>query len=274
MPPYRRLASPAGAIPALRARIAEREAKVTPHFWQALAPSEQVTLADLRLASADSHVDVATEACSRLLVAVESALERLPQIEAAWRSPDLVALPELTPAGRGLAQPRRTLALARKLDPAADLAPDQTGDGGVVRLTHGGCPFSFQLLRVDSAVDFVELATSVPRSTAAIGAALGGALDDLKAAFGLLHDVEIGDAEIDALFRIRGERAHARAILGPPVRSALRMLAGIGDPILTTGDGRAVIAWRGMAPSSRQLERVAHGLAWIRGCPPTLSLRA
>jgi hypothetical protein len=274
VPPYRRLASPAGAIAALRARIAEREAQVTPQFWQALSAAEQSALADLRLAGTDTDLDVATEAHSRLLAAIESALDRLPQIEAAWCSPDLAPLAHLTPAGRGLAQPRRTLALARKLDAAAQLAPDQPEDGGVVRLTQHGCPFSFQLLRVDSAIDFVELATSVSRATAAVEVVLGGALDDFKAAVGLLDDVEIGDAEFDALFRIRGVRAHARAILGPPVRSALRMLAGIGEPSLSTGEQRAVMAWRGMAPSSRQLERVAQALTWIRGAPPTLLLRA
>lgn len=274
VPPYRRLASPAGAIATLRARIAAREAEVTEHFWRALPAAEQNALAELRLAGAAADLDVATEATSRLLAAIEAALERLPAVEAAWRSADKAPWVELTPSGRGLSQPRRTLALARKLDPTAELASHPPEDGGVVRLTLHGCPLSFQLLRVDSAVDLVELATGVSRATATIAVVLGGALDELKAAFGLLQDVEIGDAEIDALFRIRGDRAHVRALLGPAVRSALRMLAGIGEPRLVTGEQRAVIAWRGMAPTSRQLERVAQALAWIRGAPPTLSLRA
>lgn len=275
MAPYRTQASPSGGIAALQARLAAVEAKVTEHFWRAVPDAEQGELAELRRACRELSGEAAIEAHVRLVAVVESLVERLPAIEETWNAPPSDPPRELLgPSGSTTSQPRHTLAIARKIDPAAAPMPDVGVDAGVVWLSQRGCPLALRVLSFDDGSAFVALATSVSRAAARLDVKLGGALDDLKAALGLLQDTEIGDDEIDALFEIRGEAAHARALIGPPVRSALRMLAGLGEVALAVGDGRAAFTSKGMAPSQREIERTAHALAWIRAAPPTLPLRA
>ena len=274
MAPYRTQASPSGGIAALRARLAAVEAKVTEHFWKAVPDAAQGELAELRRACADLSGEAAIEAHVRLVALVESLVERLPAIEETWNAPPSDAPREvLGPSGSYTSQPRHTLGIARKIDPAAAPMPDVRADAGVVCLSPRGCPLALRVLAFEDGSAFVALATSVSRATARVEVKLGGALDDLKAALGLLQDTEIGDDEIDALFEIRGEASHARALIGPPVRSALRMLAGLGEVALAIGDGRAAFTSKGMAPSQREIERAAHARAWIRAAPPTLQLR-
>lgn len=274
MSPYREQASPSGGVGVLQKRIAALEAQVTPHFWRALGDEENVGLDELRRACRELAGEEAVEAHVRLVASLEALLERLPGIEEGWGTAPSEAPRELPfPSGRWTREPKRTLALARQLDKRAAIAGG-TDDDAIVRLTVYDCPISLRLLQIDAATDFLAVATSVPRSMAAVRAVLATPFDEIKGALGLLDDVEIGEDEIDALFKIAGEPGHARVLIGPPVRSALRMLAGIGEPALVTGDQCASLSWRGTAPTVRQLDRIAHALAWLRAAPPTLALRA
>jgi hypothetical protein len=279
--PYRQRGIPSGGLAAVRARIAEREAEVTEHFWRALPEGDRQDIDELRKGATDRNEDIAAESCFRLLAAIEAAIERLASIEEAWRTapPDppsgAVELRLVAPADL-----RRGLALVRKLDPKARATKGQGDEDDVrrvraiVRFTHAEAPLCFQLWAPDQATDVVEMATSVAPGLPPVRVELAGAFDDLLASLGLGRDVEIGDDEMDALFEIRGDSESARALIGPPVRSALRMLAGIGAPWLETGKGHAIIGCKGTCPTAKQLERVANALVWLRTCHASLPLRA
>lgn len=272
MSPYRERGIPSGGLTAVRARIAEHEAEVTEHFWEALPEADRQDLAELRKAATNRDDEIAAEACFRLLAAVEAAIERLPAIEEAWRTaPSVAPANALDKTLSRTPDPRRGLAFCRKLDPKAERTSD---DRPEVRFRHADAPLCFQLWAEAEGVDVVEMATSVAPGLPAVRVELAGAFDDVLASLGIGKDVEIGDDEIDALFEIHGESENARALIGPPVRSALRMLAGIGDPWLETGKGRAIIGSKGTCPSVKQLERIANALVWLRTCQASLPLRA
>jgi hypothetical protein len=277
----------------LEARILDREAEVTPTFWESVPHELRERLVQLRegreLTSADSF-DELTRA-EGMLAAYVDELDRLiaalPSVEEEWSVlPDDVDDPPglALPLGYGGPTPEEASAVRRGLlamvrEHARDA--EVTGDNPVylARFRDRGCPFALRAILHTQGNGIVSevsmyLMTSIPRALPPLVVRHEGLFSSIGAALGLSHGVQVGDPSFDGLFAVEGTRAAADLYLGPAVRAQLLVLSRFDVPTLHVDPASrtASLQWR-FEPAPKALEAAVRVLDAVRECRPRVQFR-
>ncbi len=116
---------------------------------------------------------------------------------------------------------------------------------------------------------WVAISTTVARGAGAFQIEPEGVFSDLRKMLGTLREIELGDADFDGVFLVRG---HEPTLRGTIDRRARRALLRIGElsslPTLTLARGIATLAIGAMAPSEVLVALAVEVLLATRHAPP------
>jgi hypothetical protein len=118
----------------------------------------------------------------------------------------------------------------------------------------------------------LALATGVSAALGTLRLDPEGMGDAILKTVGLRREVALGDPAFDHCFLVRSSDEVARALLPPPVRAALLVMAREDVPRLEVGHGMAVLRWC-YEPTATALEAAVQVLAFLRAAPPVIHLR-
>jgi hypothetical protein len=278
----------------LEARIAAREAQVTPAFRETIEPKlrEQMvaTRAGTELADSDA-LDELAKAESMLaayLAELDRLIDGLPAIESAWAEvpEDAPDPPPDGPLPSAFARAtneeasevlRMFTAMVRERARDAEVAGDNPVY--IARFRDRGCPFTLRATlytQGNGQVSEVDmwLVTSIPRGLPPLVVRHESLALSIGVALGLKHDIEVGDTSFDGLFLIDGTNAAAALYLVPAVRAQLLALAHFDVPTLHVNpEGRvASLRWK-FEPAPRALDAAIRVLRAVRETAPTLQFR-
>lgn len=278
-------------IAELDARIEEREAEVTPAFWDTVAPALREQLATLRegreLAMAESLDELAR--AEGMLTAYFDELERLiatvPAMEAEWMEvPSEVADPP--PPRRVYGLPSREEAehvLRSFTTMVRDRARDATVEGEsptyLARFREHGSPFALRATTYTNGNSVIAevamwLVTSIPRALPGLVVRHESLVLNIGKVLGLRHEIEVGEPSFDGLFLIEGSKEAADMFLVPAVRGQLMALSRYDVPTLEVDPKSRVasVRWR-FEPAAKALDAAVRILRWIRETPPSVRFR-
>ena len=258
----------------LGARILDREAEVTPAFWETVPGADRRRLAELRggfdLLQADVFEELtrAEAMLAAYLAELEALIANLPSTEADWTEvPDEVADPAPVHASWSARLPHsgavRAIAPAfeatvRERDPRAVFLIE-SGLSCLARFRDRECPLALRAVVLTSSNEEVgevamTLVTSIARALPPLVVRHEGLALTIGKAFGIKHEVEIGDPSFDGLFVVDGTEEAAKLFLVPQVRTHLLTLARFDVPTLTIDPGARIasLSWR-FEPAAKAL---------------------
>ncbi len=249
----------------LRARRAVVDAllrETHPLVWATCAPSEGAEVERLRaIAFDDADGTAANDALGALASMLDGIIARSRErlASSAAVEPD-VGMVELLAFEDEQLEPFRER-LARALSPWTAAAPVERYDDRrlVARFAAGGVPFALTV-RLSDRKDGVSTTAGAPDMKVggydcALRTTVPGCLPELalrterawhaaQKAVGLVRELQLGDAQFDRAFWIRGDERVARALLLPEVREELFYLSH-RSPRLTMAGGALDLAWNG-----------------------------
>jgi hypothetical protein len=270
----------------LEARIREREAEVTDAFWTSIEPDAREQLEALRerlevSASGDATLEDlarAEGALSSYLDELEERIAALPALEEEWLAvpdevPDPPAPRDHVPFAMPSAEERKDLVRAfkstvRERDKAAEISADSPRSL-LARFHDHGAPFALRATAHARGGFIAEVAmwlvTSVPRAMPRLTVRHESLALSFGKAFGIKHEVEVGEPSFDGLFVIEGVRETALQLLSPHVRGLLMTLARFDVPTLEVLPAQRIasLRWR-FTPSAKALDAAVRVLASIR----------
>jgi hypothetical protein len=275
----------------LWARIEEREAEVTPAFWDTVAPTNREQLASLRegreLTSAESLDELAR--AEGMLAAYLEELERLiatlPSTEAAWAElPDEVGDPP-PPANVRFWATREEVDQVQRSFTA--MVRERSHDAEVVgasptflaRYRENDTPWALRAtLYTNGNGQVAEVAmwlvTSIRRALPRLRVRHESLVLSVGKVLGLKHEVEVGEPSFDGLFLIEGTKEAADLFLVPHVRQQLLALSRYDIPTLDIDPTARVASlhWR-FEPAPKALDAAMRVLASIRATPSSVVFR-
>jgi len=278
----------------LRARIRDREAEVTPAFWESLREDVRDRLREAREAI-DLEEAASLEALARaegLLASYVDELDRLiarlPTLEAEWHElPDDVATPPLVESWAWSQGPsdeewdsfmRRFESTVRDRDREAAVASDGRHTL-VARFRDHSSPFALRATAYSTGNGQIGevamwLVTSVPRAMPRLHVRHETLVLALGKVLGLKSEVEVGEPSFDGLFLIEGAKEAVRRLLPPSVRAQLLALSRFDIPTLEIHPSERVasLRWR-FEPAAKALDAAVRVLASIRELTPGVRFR-
>jgi hypothetical protein len=280
----------------LEARIREREAEVTPAFWESLDDDVRERLLSERegvelVEPASSFEDLAR--AEQLLAAyldeLERLIARLPVMEEEWHAlPDDVEAPPARRDPWPLGGPSREewatmlrafTATVRDRDREAVVVKDGARTC-VAKFREREAPFALRATAYTNgngqiAEVAMVLVTSVPRAMPRLLVRHETLVLSVGKALGLKHEVEVGEPSFDGLFLIEGAQDVVARLLVPATRAQLLALSRFDVPTLEVDPPRrtASLRWR-FEPAAKALDAAIRVLAAIRETPPDLRFRS